>query len=289
MRTEREEEFWKRTPRGRFKTAPFVSSFVTPDSTQVTVRDVVFGGPAFVVIAGPCAIESEIQISQIARDVRRAGATMLRGGAFKPRTSPHTFQGLGLPALHWLQTIRSEMPVVSEVMDPRLIDDVVGLVDMLQVGSRNMANFPLLSDLGRIQKPVLLKRGFGATVEEFVHAAEYIVKGVNDQVVLCERGVRTFEPGVRDMLDLAAVRILKRETHLPVIVDPSHAAGDWDLVAPLARAAVAAGADGLMIEVHPDPSMSMSDGPQALTIPQFENLMCDIRAIAGVFGRPMDD
>ncbi len=278
-----------RTPGERFeRTAPLVCRGTSQMSPKVVVRDVVFGGAALVVIAGPCAIENEAQITHTARHVRRAGARVLRGGAFKPRTSHRSFQGLGFSALHWAKMARRSMPFVSEVMDVRLIDDVVALVDMLQVGSRNMTNFPLLSDLGRTQTPILLKRGFGATVSEFIHAAEYIAKGGNDQIVLCERGVRTFEPGVRDMLDLAAVRILKRETHLPVIVDPSHAAGDRDLVPPLAKAAVAAGADGLMIEVHPTPETAMSDGPQALTIPQFENLMAEVRVIARAVGRPME-
>ena len=279
-----------RTPGERFdrRTAPLVCGSARQISPQVAVRDVVFGHAALVVIAGPCAIENEAQVTHTARHVRRVGARVLRGGAFKPRTSPHSFQGHGLQALHWAKSARRMMPLVSEVMDVRLIDDVVGLVDMLQVGSRNMANFPLLQDLGRTRTPILLKRGFGATISEFIHAAEYIAKGGNDQIVLCERGVRTFEPEVRDMLDLASVRFLKRETCLPVIVDPSHAAGDSDLVGPLAKAAVAAGADGLMIEVHPRPDEAMSDGPQALTYPQFENLMAEVRVIARAVGRPME-
>jgi 3-deoxy-7-phosphoheptulonate synthase len=222
--------------------------------------------------------------------VRGAGARMLRGGAFKPRTSPYAFQGLGVEGLELLAEARAAtgLPVVSEVLDPRQVELVAEHVDMLQIGARNMQNFPLLAEVGRVQRPVLLKRGLSATVAELLLAAEHVMARGNGQVVLCERGIRTFETATRNTLDVAAVAVLKRETHLPVIVDPSHAAGRTDLVAPLAFAAIAAGADGLIIETHPDPASARSDGDQSLTFDAFESLMRQLRPFAAAAGRTME-
>jgi 3-deoxy-7-phosphoheptulonate synthase len=246
-----------------------------------------FGGSAIVVIAGPCSVESREMLTETAHAVRDAGATMLRGGAFKPRTSPYAFQGLGLEALRLLADVRSEtgLPVVTEVMDTRQVDLVAEHADMLQVGARNMQNFALLAELGRVQRPILLKRGLSATIKEVLMAAEYIMANGNRVVVLCERGIRTYETATRNTLDIAAIPVLKRESHLPVIVDPSHAGGDAALVAPLAFAAIAAGADGLIIEVHPDPECALSDGDQSLTPPAFATMMQQLDAFAGAAGR----
>jgi 3-deoxy-7-phosphoheptulonate synthase len=224
-----------------------------------------------------------------ARAVRAAGATLLRGGAFKPRTSPYAFRGLGVDALRMLAEVRREvgLPVVTEVMDPRQIDTVAAHADMLQIGARNMQNFTLLAELGRVQRPVLLKRGLSATINELLMAAEYILSHGNRDVVLCERGIRTFESATRNTLDVSAIPVLKRETHLPVIVDPSHAGGDADLVAPLAFAAIAAGADGLIVEVHPDPSTALSDGDQSLAPDAFADMMRRLAAFARAAGRQM--
>ena len=220
------------------------------------------------VIAGPCSVENREMLIDTARR-REAGATMLRGGAFKPRTSPYAFQGLGVEALRLLAEVRAEtgLPVVTEVMDTRQVDLVAEHADMLQVGARNMQNFALLAELGRVRRPVLLKRGSSATIKELLMAAEYIMANGNHDVVLCERGIRTYETATRNTLDIAAIPVLKRESHLPVIVDPSHAGGDAGLVAPLAFAAIAAGADGLIVEVHPDPECALSDGDQSLAPP----------------------
>jgi 3-deoxy-7-phosphoheptulonate synthase len=262
------------------------------DSSVIAVgerSDCRVGGRELAVIAGPCSVESLELLQETARAVRAAGAGLLRGGAFKPRTSPYAFQGLGLEALRMLSEVRRElgMPVVTEVMDTRQVETVAAHADVLQVGARNMQNFPLLTELGRVQRPVLLKRGLSATVTELLMAAEYIMAQGNRQVILCERGIRTFESATRNTLDVGAIPVLKRETHLPVIVDPSHAGGRADLVAPLAFAAVAAGADGLIIEVHPDPERALSDGDQSLRPDAFVELMVRLAPFAGAAGREL--
>ena len=248
-----------------------------------------FGGSAITVIAGPCSVENRAMLSTTATLVRAAGASMLRGGAFKPRTSPYAFQGLGAEALRLLAEVRAEtgLPVVTEVMDTRQVDLVAEHADMLQVGARNMQNFALLAELGRVQRPVLLKRGLSATIKELLMAAEYIMANGNHAVVLCERGIRTYETATRNTLDIAAIPVLKRESHLPVIVDPSHAGGDASLVAPLAFAAIAAGADGLIVEVHPDPECALSDGDQSLAPPAFARMMEQLAVFAGAAGRTL--
>ena len=248
-----------------------------------------FGGTALTVIAGPCSVETRDMLRSTAHAVKRAGATMLRGGAFKPRTSPYSFKGLGIDALKMLAETRAEtgLPVVTEVLDTRHVDLVAEYADMLQVGARNMQNFALLSELGRVQRPVLLKRGLSATVTELLMAAEYIMAHGNTQVVLCERGIRTFETATRNTLDVSAIPVIKRESHLPIIVDPSHAGGDADLVEPLALAAVAAGADGLIIEVHPDPECALSDGDQSLTLDAFARVMKRIAPVVAAVGRSL--
>jgi 3-deoxy-7-phosphoheptulonate synthase len=248
------------------------------------------GGQALAVIAGPCAVEGPEMLREVARAVSRAGAAGLRGGAFKPRTSPYAFQGHGRDALRWLAEVRCEtgLPVVTEVLDPRQVDDVAEYADVLQVGARNMQNFPLLSELGRVRRPVLLKRGLSATVTELLLAAEYVLARGNPDVILCERGIRTFETATRNTLDVAAIAVLHRETHLPVIVDPSHAAGRADLVAPLAYAAVAAGADGLLVEVHPRPAAARSDGDQSLSLPAFDALMRGLVPFAAAARRTLE-
>jgi 3-deoxy-7-phosphoheptulonate synthase len=251
------------------------------------VRDVVVGGLSIVAIAGPCAVENEEQLIAAARAVKAAGASILRGGAFKPRTSPYSFQGLKHAGLQLLAQARAEtgLPVVTEVMDARHLEAVSASADMLQIGSRNMQNFTLLEEVGRCRMPVLLKRGMSATLAEYLQAAEYLMKGGNEQVVLCERGIRTFEPSTRNTLDLNAIPMLKRHTHLPVIVDPSHGTGHAWMVEPLACAAIAAGADGLLIEVHCDPARALSDGQHSLTPAEFERLMTSVRAVAAAVGR----
>jgi 3-deoxy-7-phosphoheptulonate synthase len=247
------------------------------------------GGRALTVFAGPCSVENRDMLHETARVVRRAGATVLRGGAFKPRTSPYSFQGLGREALRLLVEVRAAegLPVVTEVLDTRDVDLVAEHADMMQVGARNMQNFALLAELGRVQRPVLLKRGLSATVTELLMAAEYIMAHGNSAIVLCERGIRTFERATRNTLDVSAIPVLKRETHLPVIVDPSHAGGYAELVAPLAFAGVAAGADGLIIEVHPNPESALSDGEQSLTPPAFATLMEGVARFAAAAGRTM--
>ena len=263
----------------------------TPDrgSTVVQVHDVAIGGDAVVVIAGPCAVESEAQLLTTAEAVAAAGASMLRGGAFKPRTSPYSFRGLKRRALPLLARARARtgLPVVTEVMDARDLPLVAAHADMIQVGSRNMQNFTLLEEVGRSRLPVLLKRGGSATLTEFLDAAEYVLSEGNERVVLCERGIRTFEPSTRATLDLNAVPMLKRLTHLPVIVDPSHGTGhDW-MVPAMACAAIAAGADGLLIEVHPDPPAALSDGAQSLTPAAFATAMLQMRRVAAAIGRSL--
>ncbi|HUF49298.1 MAG TPA: 3-deoxy-7-phosphoheptulonate synthase [Longimicrobiales bacterium] len=251
--------------------------------------DVAVGGRDLVVIAGPCSVESAETLQPLADAVRHAGAHVLRGGAFKPRTSPYAFQGLGAEALRILAEARKRtgMPVVTEVMDTRQVELVAAHADALQIGARNMQNFALLSEVGRVQRPVLLKRGLSATVRELLMAAEYIMAQGNGNVILCERGIRTFETATRNTLDIAAIPVLKQETHLPVIVDPSHAGGRADLVAPLAYAAIAAGADGLIIEVHQNPEEALSDGDQSLTVAAFASLMVTLRAFAHAAGRTL--
>jgi 3-deoxy-7-phosphoheptulonate synthase len=268
---------------------PLVSRLHRPDSSRVKVDDVVIGADEIVVIAGPCAVESREQILDTARCARAAGARLLRGGAFKPRSSPYSFQGLGEEGLQLLAAARDEtgLKVVTEVVAPEDVDLVARYADVLQVGARNMQNFRLLSAVGEQPRAVLLKRGMMSTVEELLLAAEYIVAAGNPRVVLCERGIRTFETATRNTLDICAVPVLKERTHLPVIVDPSHAAGRRELVPALARAAIAAGADGLIVEVHPDPDAAVSDGRQSLTFTEFDRMMEQIRAVAEAIGRPL--
>jgi len=244
-------------------------------------------GRDFVVIAGPCAVESEEQTLETARFVKKAGAHMLRGGAYKPRTSPHDFQGLGEEGLRILKAAREEtgLPIVTEVMDARHIEKVSDAADILQVGSRNMQNYTLLRELGRAERPVLLKRGMSATIEEWLSAADYILTGGNEQVILCERGIRTFETYTRNTLDLSAVPAAKERSPLPVIVDPSHGTGRAELVRPMSLAAVAAGADGLLVEVHPDPSGAQSDRDQQITLKAFTDLFRDVEDLVAHLGR----
>ena len=238
------------------------------------------GGPEVVVIAGPCSVESREQMLQTAEGVKRAGATMLRGGAYKPRTSPYEFQGLGIEALKILREARelTGLPVVTEVMSTEDVDLICEYADMLQVGARNMQNFALLRRLATIKKPILLKRGPSATVKEWLLAAEYLLSGGNDQVVLCERGIKTFETGTRNTFDLSAVALAKELSHLPVVADPSHGTGKQSLIGPVSRAAIAVGADGIIVEVHPCPERALSDGPQSLDLPQFERVMRGLSA-----------
>jgi 3-deoxy-7-phosphoheptulonate synthase len=259
-------------------------------ASQVQVGDVILGGPAIPIIAGPCAVEGREMLLHTARSVRSAGASMLRGGAFKPRTSPYAFRGVGMEGLDLLAEARAAtgLPVVTEVMDTRLVEPVARQADMLQIGARNMQNFALLAEAGRCGRPVLLKRGLSATIRELLMAAEYIMAHGNPDVVLCERGIRTFETATRNTLDVAAVPVLKEETHLPVIVDPSHAGGRRSLVLPLACAAVAAGADGLIIEVHPEPESARSDGEQSLDLAEFATLMERLAGFATAAGRTLD-
>lgn len=260
-----------------------------PQRTVVDVDGVKIGGKNIVVMAGPCAVESEKQILAAAKAVKKGGAHILRGGAYKPRTSPHTFQGLEKEGLKLLKKAKQEtgLPVVTEIMDARDVELFCEYVDMLQIGARNMQNFFLLKECAKIRKPVLLKRGMAATIEELLLAAEYIMDGGNYDVVLCERGIRTFEPYTRNTLDLNLVPVVKELSHLPVIVDPSHGTGKWELVAPMAMASVACGADGLMIEVHPNPKEALSDGPQSLTPKNFEKLMKCVKPVAKAVGRKM--
>ena len=259
-----------------------------PQGTVVDVGDGVrIGGTEVIVAAGPCAVESAEQIEKIACSVANMGAKLLRGGAFKPRTSPYSFQGLGEQGLKLLRQAadRNKLLVVSEVMDPSQVALMMQYVDLLQVGARNMQNYHLLRALGEVRKPVLLKRGLSATIEELLLSAEYIMSGGNYNVVLCERGIRTFETATRNTLDIAAIPVIKKLSHLPIIADPSHGTGRRDKVAPMARAAVAAGADGLLIEVHHDPEHALSDGAQSLFPEQFAQLMAELRIIAPAVGR----
>jgi len=265
-------------------TEPFklTSRTFQPTNTVVKIKDVTVGGDRLVMMAGPCSIESREQIKAIAKLVKKTGANILRGGAFKPRSSPYSFQGLGEKGLVLLREAATEnsLVCVSEVMESTQIPLLVEYIDILQVGARNMQNFSLLKELGKIRKPILLKRGMSATIEETLMAAEYIMAGGNYQIILCERGIRTFEKYTRNTLDISAIPIIKKLSHLPIIADPSHATGLRDKVAPLARAAIAAGADGLIIEVHTDPDNALSDGAQSLFPEQFEKLMSELVVIA---------
>lgn len=264
-----------------------VSRDFHPRPTIIKIGGVEIGeGRPPIVIAGPCAVESEEQIMLTARAVKAAGAEFFRGGAFKPRTGPYSFQGLKEEGLKLLALAKQEtgLPLVTEVMTSENVELVAKYVDVLQVGARNMQNFDLLRELGRIRKPVLLKRGLSATIEEFLAAAEYILAEGNPQVILCERGIRTFETATRNSLDLSVIPIIKELSHLPIMVDPSHATGKRNLVPPMAKASLVAGAHGIMIEVHPEPEKALSDGPQSLTIPGFEKLMTEIKQIKAFLG-----
>ncbi len=255
--------------------------------TVVNVGSIQIGGPEFVVMAGPCAIESEGQLLESAYVVQKGGGQILRGGAFKPRTSPYSFQGMEEEGLKVLDAVskKTGLPTVTEVVNPADVDLVEAYADMLQIGARNVQNFALLKKVGHARKPVLLKRGMMTTIEELLMSAEYILSSGNPNVILCERGIRTFETATRNTLDISAVPVLKSLTHLPVVVDPSHAAGNWHYVIPLARAAVAVGADGIIVEVHPQPEKAVSDGAQSLKPEKFYQLMDDIRALAGAMRR----
>lgn len=266
---------------------PLVSRLQRPQSLVHVTADCTVGGRELCVIAGPCSVEGRTMLLDTASAVRAAGAGMLRGGAFKPRSSPYAFQGLGEAALDLLAEARvhTGLPVVTEVMDTSQLDSVGRVADVVQIGARSMQNFVLLHEVGRLGKPVLLKRGLSSTIKELLMAAEYILATGNTRVILCERGIRTYEPSTRNTLDIAAIPVLKAETYLPVIVDPSHAGGRADLVAPLACAAIAAGADGLIIEVHPTPAEAKSDGEQSLTFSEFGDLMRRIAPFAAAAGR----
>ncbi len=254
------------------------------ENTIVNVEGSVIGGRRLGIIAGPCSVESEEQIIQVAKRVKAAGANFLRGGAFKPRTSPYSFQGLELEGLKFLKTAKkeTELPIVTELMSTKYLDTFVDDVDVIQIGARNMQNFDLLKQVGRTNKPVLLKRGLSATIEEWLMSAEYIMSGGNENVILCERGIRTFETITRNTLDLQAIPVIKRLSHLPIIVDPSHAGGYAYLVEPMAKASIMSGADGLMIEVHNDPQNALSDGQQSLTQDKFDVLMNKVKALAKI-------
>lgn len=259
------------------------------EDTVIDIAGLKIGDNEIVVIAGPCSVESASSITDAAEEVKKAGASILRGGAFKPRTSPYDFQGLGLEGLELLVEAgkKTGLPVISELMDPRDIESVSAHVDILQIGARNMQNFMLLKEVGKVRKPVMLKRGLSATIKEFLMSAEYIASQGNSQIILCERGIRTFETASRNTLDITAIPILKEETHLPVFVDPSHAGGRWELVLPLSKAAIAAGADGLMIEVHTNPEDALCDGAQSLKPSKFAILMEEVAIVARAVGRKM--
>ncbi len=258
-----------------------------PENTVVEVGGVVFGRKKIPVMAGPCAVENRMIIMKVAQEVKEAGASILRGGAFKPRTSPYAFQGLGEEGLRCLAEAKAKtgLPIVTEILDPRDADLVYAYADLIQIGARNMQNFRLLTEVGTRKKPVLLKRGISATIQEWLLSAEYIMAQGNRQVILCERGIRTFETATRNTLDLSAVPVVKQLSHLPVVVDPSHGVGKWDLVPPMSKAAVAAGADGLLIEVHSNPEEALSDGPQSLKPAVFRRLMEELRPLAEAVGR----
>lgn len=260
-----------------------------PEDTVIDVKGSLIGGNNLAIMAGPCSVESEEQIIEIAKSVKESGATFLRGGAFKPRTSPYSFQGLELEGLELLKKAREAtgLPIVTEIMSTDYIDVFERDVDIIQVGARNMQNFDLLTELGRTSKPILLKRGLSATIEEWLMSAEYIMAGGNENVILCERGIRTFETYTRNTLDLSAIPAIKKLSHLPVIVDPSHATGKRFMISPLAKAAIAVGADGLIIEVHNNPEKALCDGPQSIRPDHYETLVQELRAIAGAVGREL--
>ena len=267
----------------------FVSREFRAEPTVIDVEGRKIGGDRIQVIAGPCSVETKELLLDCAQKVKESGANFLRGGAFKPRTSPYSFQGLGEEGLKYLKEAKAHtgLPIVSELMDPRDTELLCEYVDIIQIGARNMQNFRLLTEVGKTGKPVLLKRGLAATIKEWLMSAEYIASQGNTNIILCERGIRTFETSTRNTLDLSAIPVLKQETHLPVIVDPSHATGKWDLVAPLARAAVAVGADGIMVEVHSDPENALCDGAQSLKPEKFHTLMEELRAVATAIGRTL--
>lgn len=259
------------------------------EATAVRVGDVIIGGPQLVVIAGPCAIESSEQLLSTALEIQRLGASLLRGGAYKPRTSPYSFRGKGEEGLEILAQVKvlTGLPVVTEIMDARDLEGVAKVADMLQIGSRNMQNYTLLTEVGKSKLPVFLKRGLASTLEEWLYAAEYIMAEGNDQVVLCERGIRTFENYTRNTVDITAIPALKELSHLPVFLDPSHGTGRASLVSPVALGGIAAGADGLMIEVHPQPELALSDGDQSLNFEAFAELMDQVRPVAKAVGREL--
>jgi len=259
------------------------------EPTRIPLGEVQIGGPEIMVIAGPCSVEGRDMLLATAKAVRASGARALRGGAYKPRTSPYSFRGLGEEGLKILSDVRAEtgLPIVTEVMDTRQVNLVASYADMLQIGARNMQNYNLLTEVGRLRRPVLLKRGMSATVEDLLLAAEYVLSQGNPNVVLCERGIRTFETATRNTFDLAAIPVLKQETHLPVLADPSHAGGRRDLVGPLAYAAIAAGADGLIVEVHPEPEAATSDGDQSLDFDEFADVMARLRPFVAAAGREL--
>lgn len=260
-----------------------------PNDTVIRVNGHTIGGGTFIIIAGPCSVESRTQILEVAEFVKEQGASFLRGGAFKPRTSPYSFQGLGVEALEYLAEARERtgLSVVTEVLSPQEVKVVAQYADILQIGARNMQNFSLLTAVSTIEKPVLLKRGMMSTIEEFLLAAEYILNGGNSRVILCERGIRTFEAATRNTLDISAVPLIRNLSHLPIIVDPSHATGRRELVAPLARASLAVGADGVMVEIHKEPEKARSDGPQSLTFDMFSVMMRDLRSMAHALGKDL--
>jgi 3-deoxy-7-phosphoheptulonate synthase len=261
-----------------------------PETTTVKVGTTAVGRDSFTIIAGPCAVESEEQATLATRAAKVAGATILRGDVYKPRTSPYSFQGMGERGLQILAECRRDtgLPIIVEVVDVSQVEHVALVADCIRIGTRNAQNFELLKEVGQTHKPVMLKRGLAMTIEEWLQAAEYIAQRGNSEIILCERGIRTFEPSTRNTLDLAGMAVAQAESHLPVIVDPSHAVGKRDLVAPMARAAVAAGADAVMIDVHPDPERALCDGPQALTPAEMLELAGDLEAIAGAIGRPLN-
>ncbi|MCR4944907.1 MAG: 3-deoxy-7-phosphoheptulonate synthase [Clostridium sp.] len=258
-----------------------------PEPTIVDVLGSKVGGGNLGIMAGPCSVETEEQIIQVAKDVKAAGANFLRGGAFKPRTSPYSFQGLELEGLRLLEIAKKEtgLPIVTELMSTDYLDEFVERVDVIQIGARNMQNFDLLKQVGKTNKPILLKRGMSASIQEWLMSAEYIMAGGNENVILCERGIRTFETATRNTLDLSAIPVIKKLSHLPIIVDPSHATGYWDLVEPMAKAAITAGADGIMVEVHNDPANALCDGQQSIKPENFKSLMDKIKVLAELEGK----
>ena len=266
-----------------------VSKEFKPEPSVISVEGLKIGGKRLAIMAGPCSVESRQMLLSTAKAVKEAGANVLRGGAFKPRTSPYSFQGLGEEGLKYLREVgdATEMKVITELMDVRDIEMVEKYADIIQIGARNMQNFNLLKEAGQSHKPVLIKRGLSATINEFLLAAEYVAAQGNFNVILCERGIRAFEDQTRFTLDLTAVPVIKKLSHLPVVVDPSHATGHWDLVEPMAKAAVAAGADGLIIEVHPDPETALSDGPQSLLPKRFAELVKEVKKVAAAVGRTL--